>query len=76
LVGAAIQDGFISSLNDPVTKYLPQLSGSAYENVTIRDVMMMASGVKWDETYADPASDRRKLLCSSSAKMGIGIGSF
>ncbi len=62
LVGAAIKDGFIASINDPVTKYLPQLAGSAYENVSVRDVLMMASGVKWDETYVNPASDRRKLL--------------
>ena len=62
LVGAAIKDGYISSLNDPVTKYLPQLSGSAYEGVSVRDLLMMASGVKWNETYTDPSSDRRKLL--------------
>ena len=62
LVGAAVKDGYISSLNDPVTKYLPQLSGSAYEGVSVRDLLMMASGVKWNETYTDPSSDRRKLL--------------
>lgn len=62
LVGAAIKDGFIGSVNDPVTKYLPQLAGTAYEGVSIRDVLMMASGVKWDETYTNPSSDRRKLL--------------
>ena len=62
LVGAAIKDGYISNLNDPVTKYLPQLSGSAYEGVSVRDLLMMASGVKWNETYTDPSSDRRKLL--------------
>ena len=62
LVGAAVKDGFIASISDPVTKYLPQLAGSGYENVSVRDVLMMASGVKWDETYVDPASDRRKLL--------------
>ena len=62
LVGAAIKDGYISSLNDPVTKYLPQLSGSAYEGVSVRDLLMMASGMKWNETYTDPSSDRRKLL--------------
>lgn len=62
MVGAAIKDGFIASINDPVTRYLPQLVGSAYDNVSVRDVLMMASGVKWDETYVNPASDRRKLL--------------
>ena len=48
LVGAAIKDGYIASINDPVTKYLPQLSGSAYEGVSVRDMLMMASGVKWN----------------------------
>lgn len=62
LVGAAIKDGYITSLNDPVTKYLPQLLGSAYEGVSVRDLLMMASGVQWNETYTDPSSDRRKLL--------------
>lgn len=62
LVGAAIKDGYIQSVNDPVTKYLPQLARSAYDKVSVRDVLMMSSGVKWDETYVDPASDRRKLL--------------
>ena len=62
LVGAAIKDGFIATINDPVTSYLPQLAGSPYEKVSVRDILMMASGVKWDETYVDPRSDRRKLL--------------
>ena len=62
LVGAALKDGFIADIKDPVTKYLPQLAGSAYEGVSVRDMMMMASGVKWNETYVDPTSDRRRLL--------------
>lgn len=73
LVGAAIKDGFIASISDPVTKYLPQLAGSAYENVSVRDVLMMASGVKWNETYVDPASDRRKLLELQIAQKAGGI---
>jgi CubicO group peptidase (beta-lactamase class C family) len=62
LVGAAIKDGYIKSLEDPVTSYLPQLVGSAYDSVTIRNLLQMASGVKWDETYTNPASDRRRML--------------
>ena len=62
LIGAAVKDGYIGSIDDPVTKYVPRLAGSAYDGVTVRQVMMMASGVKWDETYTDPASDRRALL--------------
>jgi CubicO group peptidase (beta-lactamase class C family) len=62
LVGAAIQDGHIKGLDDQVADYLPELRGSAYEGVSIRNLIEMASGVKWDETYTDPSSDRRRML--------------
>ena len=61
LIGIAIKDRYIKSIDDPVTKYLPALVGSAYEGVTIRNLVQMASGVKWDETYTNPASDRRRF---------------
>jgi CubicO group peptidase (beta-lactamase class C family) len=61
LIGAAIHEGKLS-LTDPVTKHVPALAGSAYDGVTVRDVLMMASGVQWNETYTNPASDRRRLL--------------
>ena len=57
LVGAAIQDGSIKSINDPITAYVPDLKGSAYEGVTVRQMLMMSSGVKWNEDYIDPKSD-------------------
>jgi len=57
LLGAAIQDGHIKSLDEPVTKYVPQLSGSGYDGVNIRQLITMTSGVKWNEDYADPNSD-------------------
>jgi CubicO group peptidase (beta-lactamase class C family) len=57
LIGAAIKDGKIRSLDDPVTRYIPQLKGSAYEGVTVRQLITMTSGVKWNESYTDPHSD-------------------
>ncbi|MDB6086321.1 MAG: beta-lactamase [Gammaproteobacteria bacterium] len=62
LVGAALVDGFISSLDDPVVRYVPALSGSAYDGVSIRQILTMSSGVRWNETYTDPKSDRRRVL--------------
>jgi CubicO group peptidase (beta-lactamase class C family) len=61
LLGAAIKDGYVRSLDDLVTAYLPQLRGSAYDGVTIRNVIQMTSGVRWSEAYADRNSDLRKL---------------
>ena len=57
LVGAAIHDGYIDSLDEMVSDYLPRLKGSPYDQSTIRNIMQMASGVEWNEDYADPASD-------------------
>ena len=62
LIGAAVKQGHIASMSDLVTKYVPSLAGSAYEGVSVRDVLMMSSGVRWNETYTDQASDRRRLL--------------
>jgi CubicO group peptidase (beta-lactamase class C family) len=57
LVGAAVHDGFLPSIDVPVVDFLPLLRGSAYEAVTLRQAMTMSSGVAWDEDYADPRSD-------------------
>ncbi|WP_264421032.1 serine hydrolase domain-containing protein [Novosphingobium sp. KCTC 2891] len=57
LVGAAIQDGAIRSLEDKVSQYIPGLRGSAYDDVTIRQLLTMSSGVRWNEDYEDPKSD-------------------
>ena len=73
LVGAAIQDGFIASIDDPVVRYLPQFEGSAYDGVTVRHLLMMASGVAWNETYTDPASDRRRMLEAQIAQQPAAI---
>ncbi|HKD23007.1 MAG TPA: serine hydrolase [Rhizomicrobium sp.] len=57
LVGAAIADGHIKSLDAAVTDYIPELKGSAYEGVTVRELLTMTSGVKWNEDYSDPKAD-------------------
>ena len=57
LVGAAIHDGFIKSMEDKVSTYIPEMKGSAYDDVTIRQLLTMTSGVQWNEDYADPNSD-------------------
>ena len=57
LVGAAIKDGYIRSMDDKVSDYIPEMKGSAYDDVSIRQLLTMTSGVKWNEDYADPKSD-------------------
>jgi len=73
LIGAAIKDGHIKSIDDPVVQYVTRLRGSAYDGVSIRYLLEMASGVKWDETYTNPASDRRRMLTAQIAQKPGGI---
>lgn len=62
LIGAAIQDGHISGIDDLIVDYLPRFKGTAYDGVTVRNLLQMTSGVAWNETYTDPGSDRRHML--------------
>jgi CubicO group peptidase (beta-lactamase class C family) len=61
LVGAAIRDGYIHGMDDKVSTYIPQMKGSAYDDVSIRQLLTMTSGVQWNEDYADPQSDVAKF---------------
>lgn len=73
LVGAAVQDGRIASLDDPVNRYVKALTGTAYDGVTVRQILQMRSGVRWNEDYLDPASDRRRLLAIQMAQERGGV---
>ncbi|WP_119726848.1 serine hydrolase domain-containing protein [Thermomonospora amylolytica] len=63
-VGVALQEGRIRSIDDPVTRYLPELRGSGYAGVSVRDLLRMSSGIAWDErrdvprTHLDAAGGR------------------
>ena len=57
LVGAAIRDRYIRSMDDKVSDYIVDMKGSAYDDVSIRQLLTMTSGVRWNEDYADPKSD-------------------
>lgn len=62
LVGAAIGDGYIKSVDEPVTRYIPELAGSGYDGVTIAQLLTMTSGVRWNEDYTDPKSDVARMF--------------
>ncbi len=61
LVGIAIERGQIRSLDDAISDYVPELVGSGYEGVAIRDVLTMSSGIAFDEDYARLGSDVMQL---------------
>ncbi|WP_082457137.1 serine hydrolase domain-containing protein [Sphingomonas sp. Leaf23] len=51
LVGALLADKLIASLDDPITRYLPELRGGGYDGTTIRQILQMRSGVDYEERY-------------------------
>ncbi len=55
LVGIAIDEGLISSVDDPVSRYIPEFDNKKY-NITIRDLLTMSSGLEWNESYHNPFS--------------------
>lgn len=61
LTGILLADGSIDSIDDPVTKYAPGLAGSAYDGSTLRDVLQMSSGVRFDEDYLSFWSDINRM---------------
>ncbi len=62
LVGAALQDGAIQSLDDPIVRYIRGLAGSGYDGVTVRQLLTMTTGVAWSEDYTDTNSDVYRLF--------------
>lgn len=62
LIGAAIQDGFIKNVDEPLTTYLPDFTGTAFDGVTVKTLMQMTSGVRWNDDQTDANSERRHML--------------
>lgn len=57
LIGVALKEGKIHSLDDDITRYEPDLKGTAWEGTSVRQLMQHTSGVAWNESYTDPKSD-------------------
>ncbi len=68
LVGIAIQEGRIHAIDDPIVQYLPDLKHTAWDGVTLRQLITHTSGIAWNEKYDDPKSDFSALTqCEATA---------
>jgi CubicO group peptidase (beta-lactamase class C family) len=65
LFGVAVDEGRIASIDEPVRKYLPRLGDGGYRDVTIRNVLNMASGIQFSEEYGVPASGIGQLSAAN-----------
>ena len=79
MIGAAIADGFVSSLEDRVIKYVPEIAGRGLDSLTIRDLLMMNTGIKYihnDEMpfYMSPfGDDTRTYYSPDLRKLAFGV---
>jgi CubicO group peptidase (beta-lactamase class C family) len=74
LFGIAIEDGHIKSIEQKVTDYVPELVGTSYDQVLIKDVLQMSSGVKFNEDYGDFNSDINRF--SRAIAFGTSLDEF
>lgn len=68
LVGIALNQGKIASLDDELVKYNPEVRGTAWEHVPLRNLLQHTSGVAWNEDYTNPESDFAKLTQCEAEK--------
>ncbi|MCO6481281.1 MAG: serine hydrolase [Flavobacteriales bacterium] len=57
LVGCAVADGYIRSVQQPVTDFIPELKGNGFDRVTVEQLLQMTGGLKFNESYSNPFGD-------------------
>ena len=71
LIGCAIDDGLIKSVDDPITNYLPELKKNGLEKVTIKHLLQMTSGIKFKESYINPFGDAATFYYGRTLRKSI-----
>lgn len=71
LIGCAIDDGFIVSVEEPITKYIPELSTNGFDQVTIKHLLQMTSGLDFNESYFDPFGEAASFYYGRNLKREI-----
>ncbi|WP_162428537.1 serine hydrolase domain-containing protein [Pontibacter pudoricolor] len=71
LVGAALRDGAIKTIDQPVADFLPSFKEGNKKKITIKHLLMMSSGLNWDESYANPLSITTEAYYGTNLKKVI-----
>jgi CubicO group peptidase (beta-lactamase class C family) len=72
LIGCAIEDGLIKSIDEPVTNYVPELKKQGFDRVSIKNLLQMTSGIDFKETYYNPFGDVAKLYYGRNLRRTVG----
>ncbi len=68
LIGAAVEDGFIKSIDEPAANYLPEFKVDKKDEITIRHFLTMSSGLSWNENYFNPFGETAELYYDTDAR--------
>ena len=71
LIGCAIDDKIIQSVNEPITKYIPELEEFDFDKVTIEHLLQMTSGLKFNESYFNPFGDAATFYYGTKLRKAI-----
>lgn len=71
LIGCAIDDGLIQSVNEPLTNYIPELKEKGFEKVTLKHLLQMTSGVEFNESYTNPFGDAATFYYGTNLRKEI-----
>jgi CubicO group peptidase (beta-lactamase class C family) len=71
LVGIAVHEGHIHNIEEAISDYIPVPKGSAYHGVSIKNVLQMSSGARWNEDYSDPSCDVFRLAAAMGGAMSL-----
>ena len=72
LLGIAMSEGYIRSVDDPASAYLPELAGTEYGRTPLRHLLQMSSGVRFREEYTAAGSDISRLVRATYLLAGTG----
>lgn len=69
LIGCALEDGYIKSLDEPITHYIIELQNKpGFEKITIKHLLQMTSGIEFNESYFNPLSDAAAFYYGTDLK--------
>lgn len=71
LVGIALQEGYIKNINDPINKYLPELSQPGIQNITIKNLLLMNSGLRYNEGLLWLGDDAKTYYTPNLRKLAL-----
>lgn len=72
LIGCAIDEGLIKSVDEPITNYIPELTKNGLEKVTIKHLLQMTSGIDFNESYVNPFGDAASFYYGLNLRKEIG----